>query len=382
MSTRKSGRATKAVKYTSASEGSDFEDKKRKPRKTSTATPKKPGPTKRTKAAPNATTVSGKKALMNPKRPAESDNDDDNASANETAPKPKRQKKDPETLANEAHEKQVKADKALHKQNWQDWLAAHTVEGEMLEEEPDKEESITQTDALKKYGLKKEELTSLLRYEKKNPLYGGTMKLFIKDNVKELCFRKMGMLEGVQGGDGEVLRKGEEIWQAEHKDDPETENEAKSTKVKKADKSTPTKEKKDAPAKPEKSKKEAPAKPTKPTKEKTPKQKWSAYISSHTLAADSNLTEEPSDVINQTECKNKYSLTPQDLACLSFFPKKNPVYGKIMKLFHESEVKKLAYVKTAVLAGVEDDGEDEGALVKEGKKIVEEQREGEDDEEE
>ncbi|KAI4690857.1 uncharacterized protein J4E88_002330 [Alternaria novae-zelandiae] len=372
-------RATKAVKYTSASEGSDFEDKKRKPRKTTIANPK--GPTKRTKAAPNATTVSAKKASMNAKRPAESDSEDEDAAA-VAAPKPKRQKKDPETLAQEAREKQAKADKALHKQNWQDWLAAHTVEGEMLEDEPSKEESITQTDALKKYGLKKEELTSLLRYEKKNPLYGGTMKLFLKDNVKELCFRKMGMLEGVEGGDDEVLRKGEEIWQAEHKDDPETENEAKSTKVKKADKSTPTKEKKDAPAKPEKSKKEAPVKPTKPAKEKTPKQKWSAYISAHTLAADSNLTEEPSDVINQTECKNKYSLTPQDLACLSFFPKKNPVYGKIMKLFEESEVKKLAYVKTAVLAGVEDDGEDEGALVKEGRKIFEEQREGEEGEEE
>ncbi|KAI4629888.1 uncharacterized protein J4E87_003075 [Alternaria ethzedia] len=378
MSTRKSSRATKAVKYTSASEGSDFEDKKRKPRKTTTATPK--GPTRRTKAVPDATTVSGKKAPMNAKRPAESD--DDNASTNETAPKPKRQKKDPETLAQEAHDKQVKADKALYKQHWQDWLASHTVEGEMLEEEPDKEESITQTDALKKYGLKKEELTSLLRYEKKNPLYGGTMKLFLEENVRELSFRKMGMLEGVGRGDGEVLRKGEEIWQAEHKDDPESEDEAKRTKVKKTDKSTPAKEKKETSAKPEKSKKEAPAKPAKPTKEKTPKQKWSAYISAHTPAADSNLTEEPSDVINQTECKNKYSLTPQDLACLSFFPKKNPVYGKIMKLFEESEVKKLAYVKTAVLAGVEDDGEDEGALAKEGRKTFEEQREGEEDEEE
>jgi len=167
-----------------------------------------------------------------------------------------------------------------------------------------------------------------------------------------------------------------------HKDDPKSEDEAKPTMVKKTDKSTPTKEKKDTSAKPEKSKKEAPAKPAKPTKDKTPKQKWSAYISAHTLAADSNLTEEPSDVINQTECKNKYSLTPQDLACLSFFPKKNPVYGKIMKLFEESEVKKLAYVKTAILAGVEDDGKDEGALVKEGRKIFEEQREGEEDEEE
>ncbi|KAI4653538.1 hypothetical protein J4E93_001304 [Alternaria ventricosa] len=376
MSTRKSSRATKAVKYTSASEGSDFEDKKRKPRKTSTATPKKPGPTKRTKAAPNATTVSGKKAPMNPKRTAESDNDDDDVSTTETAPKPKRQKKDPETLAQEAREKQAKADKALYKQNWQDWLASHTVEGEMLEEEPDKEEAITQTDALKQYGLKKEELMSLPRYEKKNPLYGGTMKLFLEENVKELGFRKLAILEGVEGGGEEVVRRGMEIWEAEHKYDPESENEEKPMKPVKNDKSAPTKEKKDTSAKPEKTKKEA------PTKEKTLKQKWSAYISAHTIATDDNLTEEPSDVINQTECKNKYSLTPQDLACLPFFPKKNPVYGKIMKLFEESEVKKLAYVKTAVLAGVEDDGEDDEALVKEGQKIFEEQREGEEDDEE
>ncbi|KAH6878107.1 hypothetical protein BKA58DRAFT_465824 [Alternaria rosae] len=363
MSTRKSSRATKAVKYTSASEGSDFEDKKRKPRKTSTAPSKRP--TKSTKAESNA--LEGKAPLA-PKRLAEPDNNDED---DDTAkpPKSKRQKKSPSTLATEAHEKQAKADKALHKQQWQDWLASHSVEGEMLEDEPDKEESITQTDALKKYGLKKEELGSLLRYEKKNPLYGGTMKLFLEENVRELGFRKVGMLEGVEGGDEEVLRMGEEIWKAENKDDPESEDEDKPMKPEKNDRSAPAKEKKDAPAK-----------PTKSAKDKTPKQKWSAYLSAHTIAADSNLTEEPSDVINQTECKNKYGLTPQDLACLSFFPKKNPVYGKIMKLFEESEVKKLAYVKIAVLAGVEDDGEDEGALVKEGRKIFEEQRKDEDEE--
>ena len=41
------------------------------------------------------------------------------------------------------------------------------------------------------------------------------MKLFLEENVRELCFRKMGMLEGVEGGDDEVLRRGEQIWQAE-----------------------------------------------------------------------------------------------------------------------------------------------------------------------
>jgi len=189
-------------------------------------------------------------------------------------------------------------------------------------------------------------------------------------------FGKQSKLTCVLSDGGDILTR-----YLRHKDDPESEDDAKPTKSKKDDKSTPTKEK-NAPAKPEKSKKEAPAKSTKPAKEKTPKQNWSAYISAHTPTADSNLTEEPSDVINQTECKNKYSLTSQDLACLPFFPKKNPVYGKIMKLFKESEAKKLAYVKTAVLAGVEDDGEDEGALVKEGRKIFEEQREGEEGEEE
>jgi molecular chaperone GrpE (heat shock protein) len=207
MSTRRSGRATKAVKYTSASEGSDFEDKKKKPRKPST-TKKTPKPT----ATP-------KKAH---KRAAESDNDDDdnNPTNNDnttapttTPPKPKRQKKDPSTLAAESQEKQTKADKAAHKKAWQDWLASHDASGEQLEVEPDKEESITQTDALKKYGLKKDELSSLLRFEKKNPLYGGTMKLFLEEDVRELGFRKLGMLEGCEGDDEEVVKRGEEIWE-------------------------------------------------------------------------------------------------------------------------------------------------------------------------
>jgi hypothetical protein len=210
MSTRRSGRATKAVKYTSASEGSDFEDKKKRTRKTATSTTKKP-----TKAAATPKNAAPKKAS---KRAAESDDEDASTSDNDATapttapPKPKRQKKDAATLALEAQEKQAKADKALHKQHWQDWLASHSTEGEMLEEEPDKEESITQTDALKKYGLKKEELTSLLRFEKKNPLYGGVMKLFLEEDVRELGFRKVGMLEGTEGGDEDMVKRGEEIW--------------------------------------------------------------------------------------------------------------------------------------------------------------------------
>jgi hypothetical protein len=198
MSTRRSGRATKAVKYTSAS-GSDFEDKKRSTKKASS--------TKKSDAAPPRKN-STKRAAAEPEAEA-----DDTTIA---APKPKRQKKSPETLAGEARSKaeaqQAKADKTAHKKAWESWLKEHDVEGELLEVEPEKDESITQTDCLKKYGLKKEELGSLLHFEKKNPLYGGVMKLFLEENVRELGFRKLGVLGGVQGDDEKIVERGEEMW--------------------------------------------------------------------------------------------------------------------------------------------------------------------------
>jgi hypothetical protein len=135
--------------------------------------------------------------------------------------------------------------------------------------------------------------------------------------------------------------------------------------------------------KPEKKEKSAKADNAKPKKEKTPKQKWTEYIAAHALTADNTndkLTEEPSDVINQTESKTKYSLTPQDLTCLPYFPKKNASYGSTMKLFKESEVKLLAYRKTAVLAAVEGDGKDDVVLLERGKKLFEQEDEDEDEE--
>jgi hypothetical protein len=338
MSTRRSGRATKEVKYTSASEGSDFEDKKKKTRKTATS---------KKAATPKKTTK---------KRAAEFDDDEaltngSSATAATTPSKPKRQKKDPATLAAEAREKQAKADKAAHKKAWQDWLSTHDVESERLEEEPAKEESITQTDALKKYGVKKEELSSLLRFEKKNPLYGGTMKLFLEANVRELAFRKISMLDGCEGDDEQVVKRGEEMWREEHKDDVDVPEE-KPNKNETKDKPTPTKEK--------------------PKEYLRPKQKWNEYISTHAIDENDKLTEEPADIINQTKCKSKYFLTQKDLACLRQFPKKNPTSRFNTKLFKESEVKLLAYRKTAVLAGV-DDGKDDGALLERGRELFEAQ---------
>ena len=209
MSTRYSTRTTKAVKYTSASEGSDFDGKKKKkktPKKfTKTSTTPKKQPKKR--AAPDT-------------------EDDDNEDRVPIAPifssppsKPKRQKKDPITLAIEARQKaeahEAKAAKVAAKKIWEAWLDEHNIHGELLATEPTKDEAITQTDSLKRYGLKPAELGSLLRFEKKNPQYGGTMKLFVKDDVKELAFRKLGMLAGVEGDDEVVVEKGEEIWKEE-----------------------------------------------------------------------------------------------------------------------------------------------------------------------
>jgi hypothetical protein len=192
MSTRRSGRATKAVKYTSASEGSDFEDKKKKTNKKSGAAPAAKKSTKR-EVDPETETAA--------------------------APKAKRQKKDPETLTAEAHEKaqakQAKADKAAHKKAWESWLKEHDAEGELLQVEPEKDESITQTDCSKRYGLSKEDLKCLLHYEKSNPLHGNVMKLYLEADVKELGFRKLGILEGVEGDDEKIVQRGEDIWTEE-----------------------------------------------------------------------------------------------------------------------------------------------------------------------
>ncbi|KAF2032267.1 hypothetical protein EK21DRAFT_110210 [Setomelanomma holmii] len=314
MSARRSGRSKAPVKYTSESEGSAFEDKPR--RKSTKSTPKKRTKTEEDHPAPT--------------------------------PK-KRSKKDPEQLAAEHRDKaaaqDAKASKAQHKKDWEDWVATHALkdgEGALLDAEPSREESITQTDAGKKYGLKKEELSSLRRFEKKNPVHGNTMHLFREEDVRVLGFRKAGVLAGA--AESEVLKQGEEIWREEHKNDPKEDE------------------------KPE-------PKAAKPTKEKTPKQKWTAHVESHALSTPAALTSEPSEAINQSDCKTKYNLLPADLAVLPYFGKPNPKYGNTTKLFDEGEVKTLAYRKAAIVGGVEEG--DEVKLLERGKEVFEEGREEE-----
>ncbi|OAL05902.1 hypothetical protein IQ06DRAFT_373273 [Phaeosphaeriaceae sp. SRC1lsM3a] len=315
MSTRRSGRAKAPVKYTSDSEGSDYGSSKT--RKSNT----KSTPEKRTNGTNHDAVTSS---------PA------------------KRTKKDPSVVAAEHRAKAAAADekasKAAHKKAWDEWVTAHDVGGKLLDDEPAREESITQTDGLKKYGLKKyglkkEDLAVLKHFEKKNPnpLFKNAIKLFFEEEVKVLGYRKAGMLAGVEGKNEEVLKQGEEIWREEHKDDP------------------PEEEKEE--------KKKAP-------KEKTPKQKWTAYLEAHAVSSPDSLKDEPEEAINQTDCKTKYSLVPGDLVVLPYFPKPNPKYGNTTKLFKESEVKTLAYRKAAVLGGVEDG--DEAAMLEKGKELFEE----------
>lgn len=186
MSSRRSGRAKAPVKYTSDSDDSDFGNKK--PRKSKTAaTPKKRTKTEQDPAV---------EAASSPK---------------------KRTKKDPEQLAADAAFAQDKATKASHKGAWESWLKEHELaeDERLLDEEPGKEISITQTDAGKKYGVKKEELAALKHFEKRNPnpLYKNDIKLFSEEEVKVLGWRKAGMLAGAQGE--EAVEKGEEIWKEE-----------------------------------------------------------------------------------------------------------------------------------------------------------------------
>ena len=258
----------------------------------------------------------------------------------------KRRKKDLKPVAAEskgkAGQQEEKTQRAQHKKTWEDWQQDNDAGGKLLDSEPAREESITQTDSQKKYGLKPSELGSLLHFEKSNPLYGNTMKLFLDEDVKKLAFRKYGTLAG-ETKESEILDKGEKLWTEEHKDDTPPASPSK----------TPEKE----------------SKPAK-TKAKTPKQKWSDYVSSHAIAESDMLSAEPEEAVNQTDSKTKYNLTPQDLACLPYFPKPNHMYKNTTKLFEEGEVSSFAYRKQAVLAGVEED--DEVALLKRGKELFEE----------
>lgn len=187
MTGRRSARAAAkaSIKYTTDSENSDFGDKKRKKstKKTAKVTPKK-----------------GTKRSQSPD--------------GEPEKRPKRRKKSPETLAAEHKEKsriqEEKAAKQQAKQRWEDWLSKNDVSGKLLDAEPERDDCVTQTDALKQYDLKANELVTLEHFEKPNQ-YGSQTKLFLTAEVDKVAFRKYGLLAGLTD-ESEILGKGEELW--------------------------------------------------------------------------------------------------------------------------------------------------------------------------
>lgn len=190
MTSRRSARAAaKApVKYNSDSGDSDFGTKK---------------PRKSTKKVAQATPKKASKRSQSP-----------NGEAEHT---PKRRKKSPETLAAEHAEKskkqEEKAEKQTAKKRWEDWLSKHDVSGKLLDAEPEREDCVTQTDAQKQYGLKASELATLEHFEKANQ-YGGQTKLFLKNDVKSVAYRKCGLLAGLTD-EQEIMDKGKKLWKEE-----------------------------------------------------------------------------------------------------------------------------------------------------------------------
>ena len=333
MSSRRSARAaTKApVKYTSDSEGSDFGEKKSKrtSKKAVQATPKK-----------------------SKKRSQPSDD--------ETEKTPKRRRKSPETLAAELADKSKKQEEKAANQKaklrWEDWLKENDVSGELLDAEPEREDCVTQTDALKLYNLKANELITLKHFEKPNQ-YGGQTKLFPTADVKKVAFRKYGLLAGVTD-EQQILEKGEEVWEKEYTALIELEIIS----------SRGSRHSNDAQSTPKKSKGEPASKPKTP-KSKTPKQKWAAYVEEHNVG-DEKLSEEPDDGINQSDSKAHFQLLPGDLVCLPHFPKPNQKYGNTTKLFKKADVQALAYRKAATVAGIEE-GDDVEAFLGKGQELLE-----------
>lgn len=186
MTDRRSARAAaKApVKYTSDSENSAFGDKKRK--------------------------RSTKKTVSTPKKGTNRSQSPD-GEAEKTL---KRRKKSAGTLAAEHKEKsriqEEKAAKQQAKQRWEEWLSKNKASGKLLDTEPDRDDTVTQTDAHKQYDLKTNELVTLEHFEKGNQ-YGGQTKLFLATDVKKVAIRKYGLLAGFTE-EPEVLEKGEMLW--------------------------------------------------------------------------------------------------------------------------------------------------------------------------
>ncbi|KAH6620268.1 hypothetical protein C7974DRAFT_229673 [Boeremia exigua] len=97
------------------------------------------------------------------------------------------------------------------KQKWAAYVEEHSIGDEKLSEEP--EDSINQTDSKTQFQLLPADLACLPHFPKPNPKYGNTTKLFKKNDVQDLAYRKAAMVAGVDetATTEEILSKGKEL---------------------------------------------------------------------------------------------------------------------------------------------------------------------------
>lgn len=100
------------------------------------------------------------------------------------------------------------------RQKWAVYISEHDVGDKKLSTEPD--ESINQTDSKTHFSLTPGDLACLPHFPKPNPKYGNTTKLFDKDDVQKLAYRKAAVVEGIdETGDTEAfLSKGKALLES------------------------------------------------------------------------------------------------------------------------------------------------------------------------
>jgi hypothetical protein len=103
---------------------------------------------------------------------------------------------------------QAASQKLAAKQRWEAWLTSNALPAEhaLLTHDPPRADCVTQTECLKRYGLKPAELGSLAYADAGKVVFGHPTKLFVRKEVEELARRKAGILVGEAAAD--LLVKG------------------------------------------------------------------------------------------------------------------------------------------------------------------------------
>ncbi|KAJ4357315.1 uncharacterized protein N0V89_001890 [Didymosphaeria variabile] len=108
---------------------------------------------------------------------------------------------------------------------------------------------------------------------------------------------------------------------------------------------------------------------------KTWKKDWEAFVEAHDVHGETVdwAEDEEKEGITQTDAGKVYGLKASELVCLKHHPRFNFKFGNTTKLFDEEEVRRMAWRKVAMLAGVQGGGtaEEEDALIAKGKKMWE-----------